>query len=330
MVERGRENLTKRAYRLGARLVFGSPDQGEWIYERIRRPRTLLAAAMNVAYFKMKAPRIWGAISMQVEPVYGCNLRCKYCWWGEDETHANRPRLMTQEILRNALDHLPDTVESVIFSLLGEPLLHPELGDMIEHVHRRGRRAIMYTNATKLTGERLRMVARSKLSVVNVSIEPDAETARENRGVDLEQIRANVRELHRIKRPELEIKASCVVTDNNVDRLDEIRAYWDGQISQFKFAPCLYQVDTPQASMCLEMWRGNFNLLTSGDVTLCCFDPEPELLVGNVLDTPFSAIVNGPPMKQILADTIRGAPPERCLGCRQFRTSIASPRAPRA
>ena len=317
------------AYRLGARMVLNNPDQGEWIHERIRRPQTLLAAAMNAAYFKLKRPRIWGAISVQIEPVYGCNLKCRYCWWGSGETHSNRPRLLSQEIFRRAVDGLPDTVESVIFSLLGEPLLHPNLGDMIEYVHRKGRRAIMYTNGTKLTGDRLRMVAESKLSVVNVSIEPDAETARENRGVDLDQIRANVRELHRIKRPEMQIKASCVVAANNVDRLEQISAYWDGLISKFKFAPCLCQVDEEQPSMCLEMWRGNFNILTSGDVCLCCFDPEPEMLVGNVLETDLPAIVNGPPMRRILANTIAGKPPARCLGCREFRTSLASPRAPR-
>ncbi len=328
MMQRGYERVLKKAYRLGARVVFNNGDQGEWIFERVRRPKTILAAAMNVVYFKLRIPRIWGAISMQIEPVFGCNLRCKYCW-GSGAIQSKRPHLLSQEIFHRAVDHLPDTVESVIFSLLGEPLLHPELGDMIEYVHRKGRRVILFTNGTKLTGERLQMVARSKLSVVNVSIEPDPETARENRGIDLDEIRENVRELHRIKRPELEVKASCVVTPNNVDRIGEIRAYWDGLISQFKFAPCFYEFGDESPTMCLELWRGNLDLLTNGDVSLCCFDINGELSVGNVMETDLPAIVNGPRMREMLASMVRGDPPARCLRCRQFETSVAPLRAPK-
>lgn len=315
-------------YRRAAKVVFENPAQGEWIFERIRRPKTVLAAIMNVAYFKMKIPRIWGAVSMQIEPVFGCNLRCKYCW-GSGAIQVKRPHLISDEVFRATADHLPDTVESVTFSLLGEPLLHPKLGDMIEYIHRKGRRVVMFTNGTRLKGDRLRMVARSKLSVVNVSIEPDPETARENRGVDLDQIRDNVRELNRLKHPGLEIKASCVITPNNVDRLDAIREYWDGLISQFKFAPCFYEFGDEPPSMCLEMWRGNFNVHTSGDVSLCCFDINTELNVGNVLETDLRDIVNGPRMQKMLASMIRGAPPPRCLRCRQFETSVAPLRAPK-
>ncbi|MBN1347074.1 MAG: radical SAM protein [Phycisphaerae bacterium] len=329
MSESAYHQFMKRMYRLGARAFLGGGDQGEWIYERIRHPRTILAAVMNLAYFKLKNPRIWSPISVQVEPVYGCNLRCKYCWWGEPETHNNRPRLMDWEVFHSAIDSLPATVESIIFSLMGEPLLHPDIAKMIDYAHRAGRRTIMYTNGTKLTGDRVPMLAGSKLDVVNISIEPDLETARENRGVDLDQIRENVREFKRVKPDRLQIKASCVITENNLDRLAQVREYWSGIVSEFKFAPCLYQTDIPHISTCLEMWRGNFNLLTSGDVTLCCFDPEPELVIGNVRETGVAAMTNGAQMRQLLGAMINGQVPQRCLGCRQFQTTIASPRAHR-
>jgi radical SAM protein with 4Fe4S-binding SPASM domain len=316
------------AYRLGARTVFENPDQGEWIFERIRRPGTALTAAMNLLFYKLKVPRIWGAVTLQLEPTFGCNLQCKYCW-GSGTVTAERQHFMGQEVFRATADHLPDTVESVAFSLIGEPLLNPNLGNMIEHVHRKGRRVILFTNGTRLTGERLKMVARSHLSVVNVSIEPDRETALENRGIELDRIRANVRELHRIKRPELQIKASCVITPNNIDRLDKIRGYWDGLISEFKFAPCFYISANAPISMCLEAWRGNFNILTSGDVSPCCFDGNADLIIGNVLESKLSDIANGPRMRKMLADMVNRNPPGRCLNCNQFETSVAPLRVPK-
>jgi len=318
----------RAAYRLGAKMVFRNPDQGEWIFERIRRPRTVFAAMMNLAFFKLRIPRIWAPVSMQIEPVFGCNLKCKYCW-GSGAITAERPHLISDEVFRAAVDHLPDTVESVTFSLTGEPLLHPRLGDMIEYVYRRGHRAVMFTNGTRLTGERVRMVAQSKLSVVNISIEPDHQTARENRGVDLDQVRANVRELHRLKHPGLDIKASCVITPNNVDRIPQIREYWDGLISQFKFAPCFYEFGDEPPSMCLELWRGNLNIHTGGNVSLCCFDANAELVVGNVVETDLREIVNGPRMRALLKSMVKGRPPPRCLRCHQFETSVAPLRAPK-
>jgi len=308
-------------YRLGARMVYGNPDQGEWIYERIRRPRTALAAAINVACFKLKIPRIWGPLTVLIEPVFGCNLKCKYCWGSWTVKKTKRPHLMSDEIFRRAIDNLPNTVETVTFSLIGEPLLHPNLGNMIEYVYRKGHRALLFTNGTLLTGERLSMVARSNLSVVTISIEPDSESARENRGIDLDQIRANVRELRRIKRQDLQIKASCVVTPNNIDKLDKIRDYWDGLINQFKFLPCLYDTGDETPKMCLELWRGNLNVHTNGNVSLCCPDVHGDLTVGNVLKTELRDIVNGPRMRRMLTDMIRGNPPTRCLTCHQFETS---------
>ncbi|MBN1347072.1 MAG: radical SAM protein [Phycisphaerae bacterium] len=331
-MQRERVNLMERsvlaAYRLGARVVFGNPDQGEWIFEKIRRPRTIATAAMNVVYYKLKIPRVWGLVSVLIEPVFGCNLRCRYCW-GSGAIQAKRPHLMSEDVFRRAIDHLPRTVESVTFSLVGEPLLNPNLGDMIDYAHRKGRRVLIFTNGTKLSGERLRMVAESPVSVVNISIEPDAETCREIRGADLDEIRTNVSEFQRLKRPETQIRASCVVTPENVKHLPKIRAYWDGLISQFKFAPCFYEFGDEPPTMCLEMWRGNFNILTSGDVSLCCFDPNAELIVGNVLETDMPEIVNGPAMRKMLSGMTNGRPPARCLRCRQFETSVAPLRAPK-
>ncbi len=322
------ERSTLTALRLGARVIFANPEQGQWVFERIRRPKTIFTAGMNVVCYKLKVPRIWGAITVQFEPTFGCNLKCKYCW-GSGTVTAKRPHFMSDEVFRAAADHLPDTVESVAFSLIGEPLLNPNLGNMIEYVHRQGRRVIMFTNATRLTGERLRMVAQSPLNVVNISIEPDPETAEANRGISLGQIRENVRELHRLKRPQLQIKASCVITPNNINRLGKIRAYWEGLITEFKFAPCFYISANAPVSLCLEAWRGNFNILTSGDVTPCCFDGNADLVIGNVLETDFRSIVNGPRMRKILSDMIARKPPERCLNCNQFETSVAPLRVPK-
>jgi radical SAM protein with 4Fe4S-binding SPASM domain len=94
-------------------------------------------------------------------------------------------------------------------------------------------------------------------------------------------------------------------------------------------APCFYEFGDEPPSRCLELWRGNLNIHTNGNVSLCCFDINSELLAGNVLEDDLRTIVNSPRMRDMLRGMVRGEPPKRCLRCRQFETSVAPLRAPK-
>ena len=120
------ERLVWSSIRLGARVFYGDTTQADWIYEKVRRPRTLWLVARNMLNYRLGRPRVAALVTLGVEPVFGCNLKCKYCWGAFEEGLAGtRPRLMEWDLFRKAVDEAPDTVETVTFGSVGEPLLHP-------------------------------------------------------------------------------------------------------------------------------------------------------------------------------------------------------------
>jgi len=122
---------------------------------------------------------------------------------------------MAWDTFARVVDHTPASVETLTFSLAGEPMLHDGLGQMIEYAHQADVRVVLATNGTLLTGERLEELARSPLAVVNVSVETDAKTAREVRGIDLEVIRQNIRDFVARKRPTTDVKLALVAHAKN-------------------------------------------------------------------------------------------------------------------
>ena len=106
-----------------------------------------------------------------VVPMRRCNLSCAYC--NEYDRVSNPVPL---EVMRRRLDHLADLGTTVVTISGGEPLLHPELDDIIAHVRRRGLIAGLITNGYLLTAERIQRLNRAGLDHLQISIdnvEPD-------------------------------------------------------------------------------------------------------------------------------------------------------------
>ncbi len=82
------------------------------------------------------------------EPTSECNLNCEMCFrhtW-VDET----PGDMRWETFEKALMSMPETVETVFFGGMGEPLFHPRILDMVRAAAQTGRRVELLTNGTLL------------------------------------------------------------------------------------------------------------------------------------------------------------------------------------
>ena len=107
---------------------------------------------------------------LQVEVTAACNLRCQMCLVAYRPPLAPRRASMTLERLQEILDELPD-LEEVTLQGLGEPLLAPELFEMITEVKRRGMRVGFNTNGMLLTAERSSRLVDLEVDWLHVSID---------------------------------------------------------------------------------------------------------------------------------------------------------------
>jgi MoaA/NifB/PqqE/SkfB family radical SAM enzyme len=105
-------------------------------------------------------------ILAHIIPMRRCNLSCTYC---NEYDQTSNP--VPMEALRHRLDLLANLGTTIITISGGEPLLHPELDDVISHIRRRGMIAGMITNGYLLTAERVQRLNRAGLDHLQISID---------------------------------------------------------------------------------------------------------------------------------------------------------------
>jgi MoaA/NifB/PqqE/SkfB family radical SAM enzyme len=105
-------------------------------------------------------------IMAHIIPTRRCNLSCAYC--NEYDT-VSKP--VSTQTMVDRINLLADLGTGVITLSGGEPLLHPELDDIIRAMRRRGVIAGMITNGYLLTPERVRRLNAAGLDHLQISID---------------------------------------------------------------------------------------------------------------------------------------------------------------
>jgi MoaA/NifB/PqqE/SkfB family radical SAM enzyme len=99
-------------------------------------------------------------------PVRRCNLSCTYCNEFDD---FSKP-VATEEMFRR-VDKLAELGTAVITISGGEPLLHPELDDIVRRIRKNGIIAGLITNGYFLVPERIQRLNRAGLEWLQISID---------------------------------------------------------------------------------------------------------------------------------------------------------------
>jgi len=99
-------------------------------------------------------------------PIRRCNLACEYCNEYDDFSKPVLTETMFQRV-----EKLAELGTSVITISGGEPLLHPELDDIIRRIRKRGMIAGLITNGYLLVAERIQRLNRVGLEWLQISID---------------------------------------------------------------------------------------------------------------------------------------------------------------
>jgi len=99
-------------------------------------------------------------------PTRRCNLSCTYC--NEYDTFS---KPLAVETVCRRLDRLAELGTSIITISGGEPLLHPQLEEIIRHSRKRGMIAGMITNGYLLTRSRIESLNDAGLEHLQISVD---------------------------------------------------------------------------------------------------------------------------------------------------------------
>src|SRR6266436_2127361 len=99
-------------------------------------------------------------------PIRRCNLACAYCNEYDDFSPP-----VPLDVMHRRLDRLAELRTTIITLSGGEPLLHPELDDIIARIRSHGIMAGMITNGYLLTADRIRRLNQAGLEHMQISID---------------------------------------------------------------------------------------------------------------------------------------------------------------
>jgi MoaA/NifB/PqqE/SkfB family radical SAM enzyme len=105
-------------------------------------------------------------IMAHIIPIRRCNLSCAYCNEYDD---VSKP--IPTEVMVSRIDRLANLGTSILTLSGGEPMLHPDLDDIIAAMRRRGVLAGMITNGYLLTPARVKRLNDAGLDHLQISID---------------------------------------------------------------------------------------------------------------------------------------------------------------
>jgi MoaA/NifB/PqqE/SkfB family radical SAM enzyme len=132
-----------------------------------------LKAVLNARAFK--------PLYVKIKINYGCNLKCGMCkHWRE-----TRETPISMEHFKEALTELAELGCKKIHFSGGEPMLRPQLPDLVAHAAELGMRVTLTTNGTLVNKEKAKALIEAGLRGVNVSIDSPIRKVHEQvRGVE--------------------------------------------------------------------------------------------------------------------------------------------------
>src|SRR5947209_14767491 len=119
---------------------------------------------------------------VQIIPIRRCNIDCGYC---NEYDKVSPP--VPSDLLRRRIDQLADLGTSVVAFSGGEPMLHPNLDDLIRHIRSHGMMAGLITNGYYLVPKRIEQLNEAGLDFLQISIdnvEPDEVSKKSLRVLD--------------------------------------------------------------------------------------------------------------------------------------------------
>jgi MoaA/NifB/PqqE/SkfB family radical SAM enzyme len=119
---------------------------------------------------------------VQIIPIRRCNIDCGYC----NEYDKVSPPIPA-DTMKRRIDKLAELGTSVVAFSGGEPMLHPDLDDLIRRIRRHGMMAGLITNGYFLVPKRIEQLNDAGLDFLQISIdnvEPDEVSKKSLRVLD--------------------------------------------------------------------------------------------------------------------------------------------------
>ena len=271
-------------------------------------------------------------LHLDIEPVSFCNLRCSFCATTTNRWGNSKKGLIDFSLYRKIIDSGSENgLCAIKLSLRGEPLLHPQLPEMVKYAKNSGIMDVYFnTNAILLTKEKFEKFIDAGLDRISISIEGfQKETYEKYRaGAKFELLYDNVSRLiatrNRMGKLFPQIRIQTVLFDELKPDFNTYVDFWKKYADEVSYLDARKETKCLKASHKIADWACPFlwqrmTILWDGTILPCLMhgirDFSPMVL-GNAADCSIKDLWNGEREKQ-LRDLHKKGLSHKIHACRQ-------------
>ena len=255
-----------------------------------------------------------------VEIINVCNLKCSFCL-----PSKIKPRIMNIDEFKKVAKEVISLTDLITLHIKGEPLMHPELGEILKICEEIGLKVNITTNGTLLLNN-IDILKSKAVRQLNISLHSINEN--DNLNMDYKKYMNNifmvVRTLKDFSNPYISYRLWNLKTLNensenyeiinllekeykisNLVNLAKENSYIEledkvflNQDIEFKW-PSLDDEIISDIGKCYGL-RNQIGILANGDVVPCCLDQNGDIKLGNIFEESLEEILSSDLAKKII------------------------------
>ncbi len=251
-----------------------------------------------------------------------CNLQCSFC-----PEVVRTKKMMEPELFRTVIEQVAPLTKVVCLHLMGDPLLHPKLEELIEICDEHQLKIFFVTNGVLLREKEESLLLHPAFRQVNFSLHSFADNFGDKDATEYLGRIFKYTERAFVERPNLFINYRLWnLSDprgkltHNRDMLERIEKRFEIKIpsewnvreqKSFKIKnrlslhletefvwPALNLPELGNVGTCHGL-SAHFGILVDGTVVPCCLDKEAAIPLGKVQETPLKEILKSPRARKI-------------------------------
>ena len=166
---------------------------------------------------------ITAPIYVRVKPLNRCNHHCFWCVYHEPDLSQMHGDMAVKDMIsldkmKEILDDFEEMgVQAVTYSGGGEPLMHPQIEEILETTIQKGIALSTITNGYFLNGKIAELLTQAKWVRVSIDYCDEAgfEKSRRIKGKFFQPILDNIKEFGEIKEPDCDLAVNFIITKEN-------------------------------------------------------------------------------------------------------------------
>jgi sulfatase maturation enzyme AslB (radical SAM superfamily) len=268
---------------------------------------------------------------MQIETIYGCNIRCRMCPFSLSKDPPRKKQTMSMETFKKIIDQMQPYTEHIkLLDLwgVGEPLLDPQICERIKYAKSKGFRNIaIASNIMLMTDKKQDDLLEAGIDSIILGIDGTTKSVHESLrvGTDFDKVLEYAQSIID-KRNKGDYKTRIILRfvkqAANVHQWEDYKAYWESKLNKEKGDMIIgYDVRPWYQEVSAKNVNYNENIskspchhvfdrlivLVDGRVPMCCGDFNlGEYIMGNMNDTPLIDIFNCDEYKRIRKINLAG------------------------